>query len=55
MSPLFVLAQTTTTEVERVVGESPPWWVPVGAGLAVLVLILVVGWLYTRRRTPDRP
>jgi hypothetical protein len=62
MPPLFVLAQTTTTEVRRgggrppppggagVGGDPPPTWVPVTAGLALLVAILVLGWIVNRRR-----
>jgi hypothetical protein len=46
-----VLAQTTTTEVvRRVVGDPLPPWVVVASGLALLVAILVLGWLVNRRR-----
>jgi hypothetical protein len=50
--PAVLLAQitTTTTEVRRVVGEPPATWVPVAAGAAVLVAILVLGWIANRRR-----
>ena len=41
--------ETTTTEVPRVVGEHPGLWVPLVAGAAVLVAILVAGWLARRR------
>jgi hypothetical protein len=50
MPSLFVLAQTTTTEVRRVVGDPPPTWVPVTAGLSLLVAILLLGWIVNRRR-----
>lgn len=48
---VVLLAQTTTTEVRRMVGEPLPLWLVVGAGLTLLVLI-VVGGLVVRRRTP---
>jgi hypothetical protein len=51
---LLVLAQeTTTTEVRRIVGDPLPTWVVVGAGLALLVVILVVGALLRRRSRAD--
>jgi hypothetical protein len=47
---LLVLAQeTTTTEVRRVVGDPLPKWVVIGAGLALLVVILLAGFLVRRR------
>jgi hypothetical protein len=47
---LLVLAQqTTTTEVRRVVGDPLPKWVVIGAGLALLAVILVAGFLVRRR------
>jgi hypothetical protein len=47
---LIVLAQqTTTTEVRRVVGDPLPKWVVIGAGLALLAVILVAGFLVRRR------
>jgi hypothetical protein len=47
---LLVLAQqTTTTEVRRVVGDPLPKWVVMGAGLALLAVILVAGFLVRRR------
>jgi len=47
---LTVLAQeTTTTEVRRVVGDPLPEWVVIGAGLALLVVILLAGFLVRRR------
>ena len=46
---LFVLAQTTTTEVRRVVGDPLPKWVVIGAGLALLAVILLAGFLVRRR------
>lgn len=48
MPPVF--AQTTTTEVPRVVGDPLPSWIPWTAGLAILVLILLAGWYASRRR-----
>ncbi len=48
---LTVLAQeTTTTEVQRVVGEPLPSWVVIAAGLALLAVILLAGFVVTRRR-----
>jgi hypothetical protein len=47
---LLVLAQqTTTTEVRRIVGDPLPKWVVIGAGLALLAVILVAGFLVRRR------
>jgi MYXO-CTERM domain-containing protein len=47
---LTVLAQeTTTTEVRRVVGDPLPEWVVIGAGLALLAVILLAGFLVRRR------
>jgi hypothetical protein len=47
---ILVLAQeTTTTEVRRVVGDPLPKWVVIGAGLALLVVILVAGFAVRRR------
>ncbi len=42
-------AGTTTTEVRRIVGDPLPTWVLVGAGLAVLAVIVVAGLLARRR------
>lgn len=53
---LALLAQTTTTleEVPRVVGDPLPRWVVIGAGLALLVVVLVAGWfLRERARAQD--
>ena len=50
---LLAAAQTTTTEVKRVVGEPLPTWVVLGAGAALLVVILVAG-LAVRRRGQSR-
>ena len=50
---LLAAAQTTTTEVKRIVGDPLPTWVVVGAGIAVLVVILVAG-LVARRHTGKR-
>jgi hypothetical protein len=41
--------ETTTTEVQRVVGDPLPTGVLVGAGLAVLLVILLAGLLARRR------
>jgi hypothetical protein len=50
---LLLAQQTTTTEVRRIVGDPLPKWVVIGAGLALLVVILVAGALVRRRsRTP---
>ncbi len=47
---VLVLAQeTTTTEVRRVVGDPLPEWVVIGAGLALLAVILLAGFLVRRR------
>lgn len=43
-------AATTTTEVRRIVGDPLPTWVVVGAGLAVLGVIVVAGLLARRCR-----
>lgn len=51
MTSLLVVAQTTTTEVRRVVGDPPATWVPVTAGLALLAAILLLGWIVSRRRS----
>jgi hypothetical protein len=48
-SGAVLLAQTTTTEVRRIVGDPLPTGVVVGAGLALLVLILIAGLLVRRR------
>jgi hypothetical protein len=50
---LLLAQQTTTTEVRRIVGDPLPKWVVIGAGLALLVVILLAGVLVRRRsRTP---
>jgi hypothetical protein len=46
---LFLASQTTTTEVRRVVGDPLPKWVVIGAGLALLAVILVAGTVVSRR------
>jgi len=43
------LQQTTTTEVRRIVGDPLPKWIVIGAGLALLVVILLAGALVRRR------
>ena len=46
----LVLAQTTTTEVPRIVGEPLPTWVVLLAGLVVGIAIVAAG-AYVRSRT----
>ena len=46
---LLLVQQTTTTEVRRIVGEPLPKWVVIGSGLALLVVILLAGFLVRRR------
>lgn len=43
-------AGTTTTEVQRIVGDPLPTWVVVGAGLAILAVIVVAGLIARGRR-----
>jgi hypothetical protein len=52
---LVLLAQqTTTTEVRRIVGDPLPKWVVLGAGVALLVVILLAGVVVRRRsRVPS--
>lgn len=50
---VLLLAQTTTTEVRRIVGDPPPTWVPIAAGVGVLLGILLLGWIATRRRRDE--
>ena len=45
-----MIAQTTTTEVPRVVGESLDSWIVVAAGVSILLVILVAGYLVTKRK-----
>jgi hypothetical protein len=47
---IVAAAGTTTTEVRRVVGDPLPTWVVVGAGLAILAVIVVAGLLARRQR-----
>ena len=49
LTVLLVAQETTTTEVRRVVGDPLPKWVVIGAGLALLVVILVAGFVVRRR------
>lgn len=49
LSVLVLAQETTTTEVQRVVGDPLPKWVVVGAGLTLLVVILVAGFVVHRR------
>jgi hypothetical protein len=46
---LLLAQETTTTEVRRIVGDPLPKWVVIGAGLALLVVILLAGYLVRRR------
>lgn len=46
---IVAAARTTTTEVQRIVGDPLPTWVVVSAGVAILVLIVVAGLLARRR------
>ena len=50
MNVVVAQATTSTTSVPRVVGDPPPTWVPVTAGLALLLAIVVLGVLVNRRR-----
>ena len=45
----LVFAQTTTTEVRRVVGDPLPSWIPWTAGIVLLLVILLAGWWVRRR------
>ena len=47
---MLLAAETTTTEVQRIVGDPLPSWVVIGAGVGVLVLILIAGLLARPRR-----
>ena len=49
LTVLLLAQETTTTEVRRVVGDPLPKWVVIGAGLALLVVILVAGFVVRRR------
>ena len=50
MAALLLFAQqTTTTEVRRIVGDPLPKWVVIGAGIALLALILLAGVIVRRR------
>jgi hypothetical protein len=54
MAGLF--AQTTTTEVQRIVGDPLPMWQVLAAALALLIVILAVGlWLRSRASAPADP
>ncbi len=46
---LLLAQETTTTEVRRVVGDPLPTWVVIGAGVALLVAILLAGYVVRRR------
>ena len=47
MAALFL--QTTTTEVQRVVGDPLPVWQVVGAAAALLLVIVLLGLWFRRR------
>lgn len=46
---LVLLAQTTTTEVRRIVGDPLNSWVVIGAGVALFVVILLASMVVRRR------
>ena len=46
---LLLAQETTTTEVRRIVGDPLPKWVVIGAGLVLLAVILLAGFLVRRR------
>ena len=46
---LLLAQETTTTEVRRIVGDPLPKCVVIGAGVALLVVILLAGYLVRRR------
>lgn len=50
---LVLAADTTTTEVPRVVGEPLPSWIFWGSGVLLLVAILAAGWYMSRRTRGD--
>jgi hypothetical protein len=51
---VLLASQTTTTEVRRIVGDPLPKWVVLGAGVALLVVILLAGVVVRRRsRVPS--
>jgi hypothetical protein len=52
MLPVLVAAVTTTTnpdDVPRVVGDPLPWGIWFGSGLLLLAVILLAGWIVSRR------
>ena len=49
MTEVEETSTTSTTEVQRVVGEPLDSWIVVTAGLALLALLLVAGLVVTRR------
>ena len=51
---LLAAETTTTTSAPRIVGDPLPSWVVVGAGIAMLALIVVAG-LLARRRSSGGP
>jgi len=49
-----LLTQTTTTEVPRIVGDPLPLWVWWGAGILLLVFIVLGGIWASRRMRSER-
>jgi hypothetical protein len=49
VAALHLAQQTTTTEVRRIVGDPLPEWVVIGAGVLLLVVIVLAGVLVRRR------
>lgn len=55
VAPLVLAAaRTTTTEAQRIVGEPLPSWVVIAAGVALLLVILVAGFVTQRRMARRR-
>lgn len=52
---LLAVETTTTTSAPRIVGDPLPTWVVVGAGIAMLVLIVAAGLLARRRAALGHP
>ncbi|CAN5591047.1 hypothetical protein BH18ACT1_BH18ACT1_15390 [soil metagenome] len=57
MPALGIVLAVDTTEAERFSGEPLPGWVLIAAGLAVLVVVVLVGLLLRRaaRSQVERP
>lgn len=47
-TPTPTTSTTSTTEVQRIVGDPLPGWTVLGAGFALLVVILVAGFVAQR-------